>query len=108
MKNFLIQYFFFSNRNNIYFFGWIWTLMISIVSFIIAKNYKLFKSYTFFVLLFLCILQIISHLIFFFDIKKFSDLNSILGMFFFSLLVICIIISGSIWIMHNLDCYHFE
>ncbi|QCI26880.1 hypothetical protein D9V80_01815 [Buchnera aphidicola (Thelaxes californica)] len=104
MITFLKKKVFFSTIINNYFIGFFYSCLISVLSFIIIQNNKIFNENTFFILITLSILQLMIQIIYFFDIKKFVDWYWSICILIFSLLVILIILSGSIWIMHNVYC----
>ncbi|CAL4322665.1 cytochrome o ubiquinol oxidase subunit IV [Buchnera aphidicola] len=104
IKNFLKKIFIFFNCEytsyNIAFFL---SLILTFIPFFLVMINVFNKKFLFFFIFLFCILQIFVHIIFFLHIKNFDNTHWNLTFLIFTFLIIFIIVSGSIWIMWNLN-----
>lgn len=77
-------------------------LVLTYFPYMVVQKKFFSNSLTFLVIILSTIIQIICHLKFFFHLEYFQDYYWSVIISFFSLLIIFIIISGSIWIMNDL------
>lgn len=85
-----------------YFFGLIFCLILTIIPFFLAIK-KIFSIKLSIVMIVLCsILQVYIHLRYFLHLKFLKVNYWTIIFLFFSIIVIFIIMTGSIWIMYNL------
>ncbi|CEI58719.1 hypothetical protein [Candidatus Portiera aleyrodidarum] len=81
------------------------SLFLTIIAYILAVK-LIFPIFFIKILIILCaIIQIISQIIYFINIKEISkiDINLYIGSLIFTIFIIMIIIGGSLWIMYNIN-----
>ncbi|WP_350030239.1 cytochrome o ubiquinol oxidase subunit IV [Buchnera aphidicola] len=71
--------------------------------FVIKKTFS--KNFLYFFVIFCCFLQVFIHILFFLHLNDFNKNYWNVFSIIFTFLVITIIVSGSIWIMRNLNHY---
>lgn len=89
----------------LYTIGFVLSLAITLVAYLIVRNASLLGWPLFFALALLAITQAVVQLVFFLHIGNEPEPRWKLLVFDFMLLIITILVLGSIWIMNNLD-YH--
>nr|BET44359.1 MAG: cytochrome o ubiquinol oxidase subunit IV [Candidatus Aschnera chinzeii] len=85
-----------------YIIGFIASVILTLIPFGLVFSDIVSKKYTLIVIILSAIIQIIVHLIYFLHINTNKANQWNLLALIFTLIIITIIISGSIWIMHNL------
>lgn len=86
-----------------YAIGFLLSILFTVLPFICTLHHFFSKKILFFVILFCALTQIIVHFVYFLHLD-FSKKNSWnITSLFFILIIVCIIMFGSIWIMYNLN-----
>ncbi|CAL4325395.1 cytochrome o ubiquinol oxidase subunit IV [Buchnera aphidicola] len=93
----------FNKEIKFYIIGFLLSVLFTILPFICTLNHFFSKTVLFFIILLCALTQIVVHFVYFLHLN-FSKKNTwnIISLFFI-LIIICIIIFGSIWIMYNLN-----
>lgn len=106
MNNIIIQNHKFYKELKCYCFGFIFSLILTVIPFgLVFKHF--FNVYiTLFIVVMCAIIQGLVHLKYFLHLSFSLEHTWNITFLIFTILVICIIILGSIWIMHNLN-HHF-
>lgn len=87
-----------------YVIGFVLSILLTVAAFVLVEQHQLTPVYLYIVLAILAVLQLIVQVVFFLRLNaRTSDSRWDLIAFLFTLLVIGILVSGSLWIMYNLN-----
>lgn len=89
-----------------YVIGFVLTLALTLIAYSLVMNHALVPQSLYIVLAVLVILQLIVQAVFFFRLNTATENDRWnLIIFLFTLLIMLIVVSGSLWIMYNLNYY---
>lgn len=86
-----------------YFIGFVLSIILTIIPYYLVVNHVLMPDMLYVLVLVLAVGQLIIQVVFFLHLSVESKPRWNLIAFIFTLLVVCILVIGSIWIMHNLN-----
>ncbi len=89
-----------------YTIGYLLSLLLTVVPFILVMNKVLSATMAIVVISALAVTQMAVHLTLFLRLHKASDEPFKLTIFYYTLIILAILVGASIWIMHHLDMYH--
>ncbi|ALD15396.1 cytochrome O ubiquinol oxidase [Buchnera aphidicola (Aphis glycines)] len=93
----------FDEKVKSYIFGFLLSVLFTIIPFFIEKNHVFSYKISRFIILFCAFFQIIIHFIYFLHLNNISKNNWYLMSLLFVFIIVFIVISGSVWIMFNLQ-----
>ncbi len=89
-----------------YTMAYLLSLLLTVVPFILVMNKVLSGTLAIVVISALAVTQMAVHLTLFLRLHKASDEPFKLTIFFYTLIILTILVGASMWIMHHLDMYH--
>jgi cytochrome o ubiquinol oxidase subunit IV len=89
-----------------YIFGFGLSLLLSLAAYGLVAHHTSSRNVLLFAIFSLAIIQLITQLVFFLHFGRESKPRWNLLVFSFALIVLVILVSGSLWIMYNLNYHH--
>lgn len=86
-----------------YIIGFILSILLTIIPYVLVVSHILAPNATFIALALLAVLQLLVQLIFFLHLSLDPKHSSTLLSFIFTLVVLCILVAGTLWIMYNMN-----
>ncbi|WP_343183447.1 cytochrome o ubiquinol oxidase subunit IV [Buchnera aphidicola] len=99
-KNKLIN--FFKTSLCFYIIVFLFSLILSFFPFFIVINQIFCKKFLYFLVILCCFIQVVIHILFFLHLNDFNKNDWNIFSIIFTMTIILIIFSGSVWIMRNL------
>ncbi|WP_343182436.1 cytochrome o ubiquinol oxidase subunit IV [Buchnera aphidicola] len=104
MNNLIFQKLYLRKEINFYYTGFLFSVLLTVFPFFIVVENLFNKNTNYFLVLFFGFLQILVHLKYFLHLKLSISSSWNIVFLFFTIIIVCIILSGSLWIMYNIQC----
>ena len=86
-----------------YLIGFVMAVVLTVIPFAIVMNHTFSRGVTVAIISIMAAVQMLVHIVYFLHMDRSPEQRSNVQVGLFSVLIICIVVIGSLWVMHNMN-----